>query len=159
MVKPRILFILHLHDAIEEITNRSMRKSRTMAQNKPLLLTGTGCSPLRREKSIQGTGRLRGEETVSILPVYHHPIYLHCILQFTEHSFLHTHNLWNRAENISPISQKRIPRFRKVQLHALGLTANNWESLDWNWSFLGLAIFSSYQMTFVWLTRSVDVWL
>lgn len=58
-MKPRILFILHLHDAIEEITNTSMRKSKTIAQNKPLLLTGTGCNPLIREKRNQGTGRLQ----------------------------------------------------------------------------------------------------
>lgn len=59
MVKPRILFILHLHNAIEEITKRSMRKSKTIAQNKPLLLTATGCNPLMREKSVQGRGRLQ----------------------------------------------------------------------------------------------------
>lgn len=64
MVKPRILFILHLHNAMEEITNSSMRKSKTIAQNKPLLLTGTGCNPLMREKSIQGRGSLQMEETM-----------------------------------------------------------------------------------------------
>lgn len=57
MVKPRILFILHLHEAIEKITNRSMRNSKTMAQNRPLLLTGIGCSALMRENRSQGTGR------------------------------------------------------------------------------------------------------
>jgi hypothetical protein len=35
-----------------------MRKSKTIAQNKPLLLTGTGCNPLMKEKSSQGTGKL-----------------------------------------------------------------------------------------------------
>ena len=68
MVKPRILFILHLHNAIDEITNRSMRKSKTIAQNKPLLLTATGCNPLMSEKSIQGRGRLQDRrDSVSVL--------------------------------------------------------------------------------------------
>lgn len=58
-MKPRILFILHLHDAMEEITNRSMRNSKTIAQNRPLLLTGTGCSALMREKRSHGTGKLQ----------------------------------------------------------------------------------------------------
>lgn len=65
MVKPRILFILHLHDAIEKITNRSMRNSRTMAQNRPLLLTGTGCRVLMREKRSQGTGKLQEKASVN----------------------------------------------------------------------------------------------
>lgn len=65
MVKPRILFILHLHDAIEKMTNRSMRNSRTMAQNRPLLLTGTGCSVLMREKRSQGTGKLQKKASMN----------------------------------------------------------------------------------------------
>lgn len=65
MVKPRTLFILHLHDAIEKITNRSMRNSKTIAQNRPLLLTGTGCSALMREKRSQGTGRLQKKTSVN----------------------------------------------------------------------------------------------
>lgn len=64
-MKPRILFILHLHDAIEKMTNRSMRNSRTMAQNRPLLLTGTGCSVLMREKRSQGTGKLQKKVRVN----------------------------------------------------------------------------------------------
>ena len=76
MVKPRILFILHLHNAIDEITNRSMRKSKTIAQNKPLLLTATGCNPLMREKSIQGRGRLQDRrDSVSVLYVDNSPMY------------------------------------------------------------------------------------
>ena len=48
-----------------------------MAQNKPLLLTGTGCNPLIKEKSIQGRGRLQdGRNSVNILNVYNHAIYL-----------------------------------------------------------------------------------
>lgn len=65
MVKPRILFILHLHDAIEKITNRSMRNSRTMAQNRPLLLTATGCRVLMREKRSHGTGKLQEKASVN----------------------------------------------------------------------------------------------
>lgn len=49
MVNPKNLFIFHLDVAIEMITNRSMRKSRTIAQNRPLLLTGTDLNPLKRE--------------------------------------------------------------------------------------------------------------
>ena len=76
MVKPRTLFILHLHNAIEEITNRSMRKSKTIAQNKPLLLTATGCNPLMREKSIQGRGRLQDRRNgVNVLYVSDSPTY------------------------------------------------------------------------------------
>lgn len=65
-MKPRILFILHLHDAIEKITNRSMRNSKTIAQNRPLLLTGTGCNVLMREKRSQGTGKLQKTNSVNI---------------------------------------------------------------------------------------------
>lgn len=64
-MKPRILFILHLHEAIEKITNRSMRNSKTMAQNRPLLLTGTGCSALMRENRSQGTGRLQKKTSMN----------------------------------------------------------------------------------------------
>lgn len=56
------MFIFHLHAAIEIITNRSMRKRRTIAQNNPLLLTATGLSPLKREKRNQGTGKLQEKE-------------------------------------------------------------------------------------------------
>lgn len=72
-MKPRILFILHLHDAIEEITNRSMRNSRTIAQNRPLLLTGTGCSALMREKRSQGTGKLQKKNSMNIGHVWNVP--------------------------------------------------------------------------------------
>ncbi|KAF2973939.1 hypothetical protein EK904_001798 [Melospiza melodia maxima] len=45
--------------AIEIITNRSMRKRRTIAQNKPLLLTATGLRPLKIEKRNQGTEEMQ----------------------------------------------------------------------------------------------------
>lgn len=56
------MFIFHLQTAMERITNRSMRKRRTIAQNKPLLLTATGLRPLKIEKRNQGTGRLQRKE-------------------------------------------------------------------------------------------------
>lgn len=46
MVNPNTLFILHLQAAMEIMTKRSMRKSSTMAQNSPLLLTVTGAKEL-----------------------------------------------------------------------------------------------------------------
>lgn len=56
------MFIFHLQAAIEIITKRSMRKRRTIAQNKPLLLTATGLRPLKIEKRNQGTGSLQGKD-------------------------------------------------------------------------------------------------
>lgn len=58
MSKPSILLIFHLQTAMEMMTKRSMRKSRTMAQNRPLLLTVTGEKSFIMEKSSQGNGRL-----------------------------------------------------------------------------------------------------
>lgn len=58
MREPSSLLILHLHTAMEIMTKRSMRKSRTMAQNRPLLLTVTGAMSFRIAKSNQGNGRL-----------------------------------------------------------------------------------------------------
>lgn len=49
MVEPRTLFIFHLQDAMEMMTKRSMMKSNTMAQKRPLLLTATGAKPWRNE--------------------------------------------------------------------------------------------------------------
>lgn len=57
MRKPSILLIFHLQTAMEMMTKRSMRKSRTMAQNRPLLLTATEEKSFSMEKSSQGKGR------------------------------------------------------------------------------------------------------
>lgn len=58
MVKPSTLFIFHLQEAMEMMTKRSMRKSSTMAQKSPLLLTATGPKLWMAEYRSQGTGRL-----------------------------------------------------------------------------------------------------
>lgn len=58
--KPRLLLILHLQAAMDMMTNSSMRKRRTMAQNRPLLLTSTGLKSLIMLKISQGNGRLEG---------------------------------------------------------------------------------------------------
>lgn len=58
MSKPRILFILHLQKAIERITKISMMKRRTIAQNKPLLLTVTGANLLIIAYMSHGKGSL-----------------------------------------------------------------------------------------------------
>lgn len=58
--KPRLLLILHLQAAMDMMTNSSMRKRRTMAQNRPLLLTSTGFKSLIMLKMSQGNGRLEG---------------------------------------------------------------------------------------------------
>lgn len=58
MVEPRILFILHLQVAMEMMTKRSMRKSSTMAQKSPLLLTPTGTKPWVDEYRSHGMGKL-----------------------------------------------------------------------------------------------------
>lgn len=58
MVDPNTLFILHLQAAMEIVTKRSMRKSSTMAQNSPLLLTVTGAIEWENEYISQGTGSL-----------------------------------------------------------------------------------------------------
>lgn len=61
MVEPRALFIFHSQDAMEMMTKRSMRKSSTMAQKSPLLLTATGTKPLKDEYRSHGMGRLLRE--------------------------------------------------------------------------------------------------
>lgn len=58
MVNPNALFIFHLQAAMEIMTKRSMRKSSTMAQNSPLLLTVTGANEWQTEYISQGTGSL-----------------------------------------------------------------------------------------------------
>lgn len=58
MVKPSTLFIFQLQEAMEMMTKRSMRKSSTMAQKSPLLLTATGPKLWIAEYRSQGTGRL-----------------------------------------------------------------------------------------------------
>lgn len=58
IVAPRILFIFHLQVPMEMMTKRSMRKSSTMAQKSPLLLTCTGAIPWLSENRSHGTGRL-----------------------------------------------------------------------------------------------------
>lgn len=97
-MKPRILFILHLHEAIEKITNRSMRNSKTMAQNRPLLLTGTGCSALMRENRSQGTGRLQKKASMN----GGHVVMPRCLVRVSavlrlSHSYVHTHRMKEKA--------------------------------------------------------------
>lgn len=58
MVKPSALFMFHLQDAMEMMTKRSMIKSSTMAQKRPLLLTATGAKPWVDEYRSHGMGRL-----------------------------------------------------------------------------------------------------
>lgn len=71
MSDPRSLLIFHLHTPMEMMTKRSMRKSRTMAQNRPLLLTATGLRSLNKENINHGNGRLeRGTQRyVKTFPV------------------------------------------------------------------------------------------
>lgn len=59
MVKPNALFIFHLETPMEMITNSSIRKRSTMAQNRPLLLTATGWKSLNIAYNNQGTGSLQ----------------------------------------------------------------------------------------------------
>lgn len=58
MRKPRNLFILHLQKAMERMTKSSMMKRRTIAQNRPLLLTVTGEKLLITAYRSHGRGRL-----------------------------------------------------------------------------------------------------
>lgn len=62
MVEPSTLFIFHLQAAMEMMTKRSMRKSSTMAQKSPLLVTATGAKPWEAEYRSHGTGRLWNEK-------------------------------------------------------------------------------------------------
>lgn len=66
-MNPNTLFILHLQAAMEMMTKRSMRKSSTMAQKSPLLLTGTGANEWQSENISQGTGRLQQHVTYSYI--------------------------------------------------------------------------------------------
>lgn len=63
MVKPNILLIFQRQAPMEMMTNRSMRKSSTMAQNRPLELTVTGSPLCNRVNISHGTGRLKPEKT------------------------------------------------------------------------------------------------
>lgn len=54
---PKILFILHLHKAMDKMTNSSIMKRRTIAQKRPLLLTATGVNSLNMENRSHGMGR------------------------------------------------------------------------------------------------------
>lgn len=65
-MEPSTLFIFHLQEAMEMMTKSSMRKSSTMAQNSPLLLTATGEKLLMLDHSSHGTGRLDGGEKKEI---------------------------------------------------------------------------------------------
>lgn len=49
----------HLQAAMEMMTKRSMMKSSTMAQKRPLELTWTGFSPLKTDHISQGKGSLQ----------------------------------------------------------------------------------------------------
>lgn len=124
-MKPRILFILHLHDAIEKITNRSMRNSKTIAQNRPLLLTGTGCSALMREKRSHGTGKLQKKNSTNGGHVCNAPgclirvisnapgclIRVIGVLRFSELLFSHS------QDETESINLKSLMRKRRLERH------------------------------------------
>lgn len=67
MVTPNIRLILQRQAAMEMMTKRSMRKSSTMAQNKPLEVTVTGSPLWIRMYRSHGTGRLQAERRVVVL--------------------------------------------------------------------------------------------
>lgn len=58
-MKPSILLIFHLQAAMEMMTKRSMMKRSTMAQNRPLLLTATGCKLFTNVYKSHGNGNLK----------------------------------------------------------------------------------------------------
>lgn len=61
MVRPNMRLILQRQTAMETMTKRSMRKSSTMAQKRPLELTVTGSPLCNRMNKSHGTGRLQAE--------------------------------------------------------------------------------------------------
>lgn len=61
MVTPSLRLIRQRQAAIETMTKRSMMKSSTMAQKRPLELTVTGSPLCSRMNKSHGTGRLKAE--------------------------------------------------------------------------------------------------
>lgn len=70
MVRPNIRLIFQRQAAMEMMTKRSMRKSSTMAQNRPLELTVTDFPSCNTVYMSHGTGRLEPERTGGFLSVY-----------------------------------------------------------------------------------------
>ncbi len=63
----RLLVILHLKKAIEDITETSMKKRRKVEQNRPLLFTDLGCQEFTALQMNHGIGNLQLRKHYQIL--------------------------------------------------------------------------------------------
>lgn len=79
MVRPNIRLIFHRQAAMEMMTKRSIRKSSTMAQNRPLELTVTGSPLWNRVYINHGIGRLEPSKRSRNQPLPNTPVCPVCL--------------------------------------------------------------------------------